>query len=317
MANDRTAKDNLPKAMIPKRSVDDYLNQLKKELKGSDPALIQDALSDAEEYLRSALDSAKKDRPDIEHTETLDAIFNKYGSPQEVAAAYKKIEAHIQPVFAPTGQPDTRPFLTRFFSIIGDARAWGAFLYMIFAVLTGSLFGLWGVFGSGISLFSLILVIGIPITGLFLLSIRGIALIEGRIVEAMLGMRMPRKPVFIRRGLGPMDKFKSLIKDPYTWKSLLYLVLMFPLGWLYFGLSGFAFAFALSFIFAPVLELVFHLPLELYGTDTFTPVGMLPVVVLAGILMIILILHLAKFIGNKHGRYAKYMLVRKQPDSPE
>ncbi|MGD8539499.1 MAG: sensor domain-containing protein [Candidatus Aminicenantes bacterium] len=314
MANDRTAKGNPPKAMITERSVDDYLDQLKKELKGSDPALIQDALSDAEEYLRSALDSAKKDRPHIEHAETLDAIFNKYGSPQEVAAAYKKIEAHIQPVFAPASQPDTRPFLTRFFSIIGDARAWGAFLYMIFTVLTGSLFGLWGLFGSGISLFSLILVIGIPITGLFLLSIRGIALIEGRIVEAMLGMRMPRKPVFIRRGLGPMDKFKSLIKDPYTWKSLLYLVLMFPLGWLYFGLSGFALAFALSFIFAPVLELVFRLPLELYGTDTFTPVGMLPVVVLAGILMIILILHLAKFIGKKHGRYAKYMLVRKQPD---
>jgi hypothetical protein len=25
-------------------------------------------------------------------------------------------------------------------------------------------------------------------------------------------------------------------------------------------------------------------------------------------------LHLAKFIGRKHGLYAKYMLVRKQPD---
>jgi hypothetical protein len=111
-----------------------------------------------------------------------------------------------------------------------------------------------------------------------------------------------------------MDKFKSLVRDPYTWKSLIYLVLMFPLGWLYFGLSGFAFAFALSFVFAPVLELVFHLPMELYGTDAFTPIGMLPVVFLAGILMIFLILHLAKFIGKKHGQYAKYMLVRKQPD---
>jgi hypothetical protein len=185
---------------------------------------------------------------------------------------------------------------------------------MIFAAITGSLFGLWGLFGLSISIVSLILVIGIPITGLFLLSIRGIAQIEGRIVEALLGMRMPRKRVFIRRGLGPLDKFKFLIKDPYTWKSLVYLVLLFPLGLLYFGLSGFSFALALSFIFAPVMELIFHLPLELYGTDAFTPVGMLPIVTLTGIIMIFLILHMTKFIGKIHGLYAKFMLVRKQPD---
>jgi hypothetical protein len=314
MSNDKKERGVVLDNTNKYQNVDNYLNRLKKELKGSDSALIQDALSDAEEHLRLALNTARTESPNINEDEALFPIIEKYGSPSEVAAAYKKIEIHLQPVFAPISQPDTRPFILRFFNIIADSRAWGAFLYMIFAVLTGSLFGLWGFFGFGFSLISLILVFGIPITGLFLLSIRGIALIEGRIVEALLGMRMPRKRVFIRRGLGPMDKFKSLIKDPYTWKSLLYLVLMFPLGWLYFGLSGFALAFALSFIFTPVLELVFHLPLELYGTDTFTPVGMLPAVVLAGILMIFLILHMAKFIGRKHGLFAKYMLVRKQPD---
>jgi hypothetical protein len=314
MIDDKTEKNDNLMNTIKNKNVDDYLSRLKKELKGSDPALIQDALSDAEEHLRFALNTAKTENPNITEAEALVPIFEKYGSPSEVAVAYKKIEAHLQPVFAPASQPDTRPFPSRFFSIIADSRAWGAFLYMIFAVLTGSLFGLWGLFGSTISLVSLLLVIGIPITGLFLLSIRGIAQIEGRIVEALLGMRMPRKRVFIRRGLGPLDKFKSLIKDPYTWKSLIYLVLMFPLGWIYFGLSGFAFAFALSFIFAPVLELVFHLPMELYGTDAFTPVGMLPIVTVVGIIMIFLIFHMAKFIGRTHGLFAKYMLVRKQPD---
>ncbi len=314
MTNDKMARDDSLRGSVTKQSVDDYLDQLKKELKKSDSALIQDALSDAEEYLRSALDTTKKENPNIAEDEALVSILDKYGSPSEVATAYKKIETHLQPVFAPVSQPDTRFFISRFFSIISDPRAWGAFLYMIFAVLTGSLFGLWGLFGFTISLVSLILVIGIPITGLFLLSIRGVALIEGRIVEALLGMRMPRKSVFFRRGLGPIDKFKSLIRNPYTWKALVYLVLLFPLGWLYFGLSGFAFALALSFIFTPVLELIFHLPLELYGTDAFTPVGMLPVVSLAGIIMIFLILHLSKFIGRKHGLFAKYMLVRKQPD---
>jgi hypothetical protein len=314
MTSDLMAKDDFLQNTIKSKNVDDYLDRLKKELKGSDSALIQDALSDAEEHLRYALHTSKTETPNITDADALKPIIDKYGSPSEVAGAYKKIETHLRPVFTPVSQPDIRPFLSRFFSIISDARAWGAFLYMIFAVLTGSLFGLWGLFGSTISLVSLILVIGIPITGLFLLSIRGFALIEGRIVEALLGMQMPRKRVFFRRGLGPMEKFKSLIKDPYTWKSLAYLVLLFPLGWLYFGLSGVGFALALSFVFSPVLELVFHLPLELYGTDAFTPVGMMPLVTLAGIFMIFLILHLAKFIGRLHGLFAKFMLVRKQPD---
>ncbi len=314
MTSDKIVKDNLQKGTILDKNVDDYLTRLKKELKGSDPALIQDALSDAEEHLRSALDIAQRETPNIAEAEVLVSIIDKYGSPSEVAAAYKKIETHLVPVFTPISLPDTRPFISRFFSIISDSRAWGALFYMILSVLTGSLFGIWGLFGSVLSLISLFLVIGVLITGLFLLSIRGIALIEGRIVEALLGMRMPRKPVFFRRKLGPMDKFKALVRDPYTWKSLVYLVTLFPLGWLYFGLSGFAFALALSFVFAPVLELIYHLPLELFGTDAFTPVGMLPVVTLAGVLMIFLILHLAKFIGRIHGSFAKFMLVRKQPD---
>lgn len=317
MTENRRTHAELPENSILKTSVDEYLKRLQTELKGSDPALIQDALSDAEEYLRSALESALKESPEAGETEAMVMILDKYGSPEEVAAAYKKAETHLRSVFTPIDHQDTRPFPSRFFGIIADPRAWGALIYMILSVFTGSLFGLWGVFGSTLSLFSLILVIGIPITGLFLLSVRGIAMIEGRIVEALLGMRMLRKPVFFRRGLGPLEKFKALVRDPYTWKSLVYLVLMFPIGWLYFGLSGFALAVALSFIFAPILELVFHLPLELFGTDTFTPIGILPVVSLAGILMVFLILHLAQFIGRMHGSYAKSMLVKKQPDSPE
>ncbi len=293
------------------KNVDDYLAQLKKELKGTDTAIIQDALSDAEEHLRTALGSVKKENPRIAEVEALKPIFEKYGNPSEVASAYKKIETLLQPILAPTGQPDTRSFLKRFFGVITDPRAWSSFLYMLFLVFTGCLFGLWALFGGVFSLFLLIFVIGIPITGLFLLSIRGIALIEGRIVEALLGIRMPQKPVFVRQGLRPWEKFKSLIKDPYTWKSLTYLILLFPFGWIYFGLSGLALAFALSFIFAPVLELIFYLPLELYGTSAFTPVGMLPVVSLGGILLLFLMLHLAKFVGRIHGRYAKFMLVRK------
>ena len=118
MINDKKAKDDFPKNSIKSKNVDNYLNHLKKELKGSDPALIQDALSDAEEHLRFALNSAKIETPNIAEAEALVPIIEKYGSPSEVAAAYKKIEIHLQPVFPPISQPDPRPFISKFFSII-------------------------------------------------------------------------------------------------------------------------------------------------------------------------------------------------------
>ena len=43
------------------KSIDEYLDQLKEEMKGGDSATIQDALSDAEEHLRAALGNLKQE----------------------------------------------------------------------------------------------------------------------------------------------------------------------------------------------------------------------------------------------------------------
>ena len=42
----------------------------------------------------------------------------------------------------------------------------------------------------------IIMIFGIPLAALIFLSFRGLAWLEGRIVEALLGVRMPRRPVF-------------------------------------------------------------------------------------------------------------------------
>ena len=41
------------------KSIEEYLDQLKTELQGSDAATIQDALSDAEEHLRACMQNQK------------------------------------------------------------------------------------------------------------------------------------------------------------------------------------------------------------------------------------------------------------------
>jgi hypothetical protein len=155
-----------------------------------------------------------------------------------------------------------------------------------------------------------VFIVGIPFFGLFLLSIRGIALLEGRIIEALLGIRMPKRSLFLDKNLSWKVQFLALVKESYTWKAFLYAALQFPLGLIYSLGIGLLFVTSLSFIASPVLELIFHIPLELFGLDAFTPVWFLPFVCVAGFFLLPLTFHLAKFVGKVHGKYAKSMLVR-------
>lgn len=289
----------------------EYLAQLKVELQGSDRALIQDALSDSEEYLSLALEKAREERPGLIEKEALSAIIARYGTPAEVAAGYRDLEERLHTAEETALRPESRSLWIRLFGILASPRAWGAFLYEVFSALTGLIYTAWILVGGIFSLVSLIFIIGIPISAGFLLSLRGWALLEGVIVEALLGERMPRKTLFVQKELAWTQKLKSLFTESQTWKSLLYMLLQFPLGLVYFLLVGGLFLLSLSLISSPFMELVLHLPMEFVGNEAFTPVWLLPLLCLLGLLLLPLTLHLAMSVGSLHGRYAKAMLVRK------
>lgn len=294
------------------KKIEEYLEQLQKELSGSDPAITQDALSDAEEHFRTALDYVIEITPGISEEEALQPLIEKYGTPAEIASAYNEIESRVFPTLALKKPRDVRPFWAKFFGVAVDARTWGAFLYIFLSALTSFFFGMWILLGGAFSLFTLVLIIGIPVTGFFLLSLRGIALMEGRIVEALLGIRMPRKPTFIDKGLNWRQKYKTLVTESYTWKVFAYLILHFPLGWLHFMIVFVMFGFSIKCAFYPVWYWGLGRSLITLGQPFYPPAWSYPLVVLAGILMFFATLHLAGLIGKIHGRFAKFMLVRKQ-----
>src|ERR1700741_1585044 len=74
------------------RSIDEYLKQLRAAFGGQDPALIQDALYDAEEYLRAEVAA----HPGKSEADVLELISSTYGAPEEVAAAYRDTEAKVR-----------------------------------------------------------------------------------------------------------------------------------------------------------------------------------------------------------------------------
>jgi len=292
-------------------AIENYLDHLREELRGCDPATIQDALSDAEIHLTSALESSRKAQPETAEALLLQSIIDKYGTPEEVSAAYLDIETRVPPALARSTEPDLRPLSFRFLAVTYDPKAWGALLYLFLAMATGIIYGTWALTGLYLSVGLALLIIGVPFFGFFLLSVRGIALVEGRIVEALLGIRMPRRPIFDHQNLGWWDRLKVLVKEKTTWTSLIYMILMLPLGCLYFSIVIVGLALSLSCVGRPILQYVFDRPfMEIKGWGWYFSDSIMPLVVIAGVVIWILVLHLAKILGRLHGRMAKAMLVR-------
>jgi hypothetical protein len=295
--------------MIP--NINEYLYQLRKEIAGSDSATVQDALSDAEEHLRTALNSALESQPGVSEADALPLIIEKYGLPADVAAAYREVEARVQPAFMRPAQTDGRSIFSRFFGVFADPRAWGAMLNLLFSLGTGILYFTWVTTGISMSLGFLVLIIGLPFAGLFLLSVRGLALIEGRIVEALLGIRMPRRPLFSRRNIGWWPQLKALVTEKRTWIAMIYMIMQLPLGIIYFTVFITLIAVSLYGVALPILQLGFDLPVSNVNGVTYYLVDwMLPMAVIAGILLATLTMHLSRYLGRLHGIMAKTLLVR-------
>jgi len=293
-------------AAIP-RTVEQYLDALRSALKGADPALVQDALYDAEEHLRAELAAHAGDA----EGDVLARIVQSYGAPDEVAEAYRTNEATIQKALRP---PPPRPRSTaigRFFGVYTDPRAYLSLLYMLLALVTGIAYFTFAVTGLSLSLGLAILIIGVPFFLLFIGASRVIALAEGRIVETLLGTRMPRRPAYPDRETPFLKRVVEMLKDPRTWGTLLYLLAMLPLGVFYFTFAVVGLVVSVATIFVPIFILLYDAGVvQIDGTVVGAPpTAVLPLITIAGALLLTVTMHLARGIGYLHGQLAKTLLV--------
>ena len=157
------------------------------------------------------------------------------------------------------------------------------------------------------------LIIGIPFAILFLGSVRVLSLVEGRIVEAMLGERMPRRPLYAARDRGVWEAIKEMFVDPRTWSTLLYMLAMLPLGIVYFTLTVTLLSVAISCIAAPLL-LGFgafdNWWIDNYDVSMMLYPWQLPIVFVGGVILLFATLHMVRGIGRMHGQLAKHLLVK-------
>ncbi len=289
-------------------NIPEYLEHLRRSLAGADPALIQDALYDAEEYLRSEM----AEHPSLSEAEVIAQVASSYGAPDEVAGIYRDTEVKVQTALRPPAAKPRRSALGRFFGVIAEPRTYAALFYMLLSMATGIFYFTWVVTGLSLSAGLAVLIIGVPFVILYFGSVRVLSLVEGRIVETMLGERMPRRPLYAERGKPWLKRIGEMFTDPRTWTTQLYFLLLMPLGIVYFTIAVTLLSLSLSLIAAPVaLVLGASGVLRLEGVTIVpdTPL-MWPVCFVAGVLLLFATLHIARGIGYLHGQFAKHLLVK-------
>jgi uncharacterized membrane protein len=293
--------------MTTPRTIAEYLDQLRAALRGADPALIQDALYDAEDHLRSEL----ADNPGKSEADVLARIATSYGAPEEVAAIYVDQEQQVQQALRPPPAPPRRGALGRFFGVAADPRAYAALFYMLLSLATGVFYFVWTVVGLSLSAGLSILIFGIAFAVLFFGSVRVLSLVEGRIVEVMLGERMPRRPPYTERDRPLGARVKALFADPRSWSTLLYMLLMLPLGVAYFALAVTGLSLSVALAAGPLIHAATGLGLVSIDGETFgPPLWAWPFTVVIGVLAFVVLLHLARGVGRVQGALAKGLLVK-------
>jgi uncharacterized membrane protein len=190
----------------------EYLLQLQRELAGVDAAVAHDALVDAEAHLRAAVAAGK----------TPATAVDEFGTASDFARAYAGAPALVDPSavegagatrsgsFAAdraSSRTGTLAMLARM-PVLGvwfQARAWSSLFYFLLPcfVIAVATF-VWVVCVGSLALGTLPIIVGVPLAVFLLGSVRVIGLVEGKVVEFFLGVRMPRRvqPVQVLTPLG-------------------------------------------------------------------------------------------------------------------
>ncbi len=336
-------------------TIAEYLDQLRTALQGADRAVVQDALYDAEEYLRSELAARKEPN----EAALLAEMLHSYGKPSEVAEIYLQREAMVSQAFhftprgavktmsalsmlqtesiasvvpsiavaaiaaqAPTQAAIAQAAITspmpptswvkQFFGVAVDPRAYMSVFYMLLSLATGIFYFTWTVTGISLSLGLSILVIGLPFALAFLGTIWVLSLVEGRLVESLLGERMPRRPQYQSRTGGVWERIRHFVSDARLWATFVYFLAMLPLGIIYFTLVVVGLALSVGFLGAPVAYLLGTMDwtIQFGHWNAIDHPALLPILFVIGFFGVFLTLHMARAIGRVHAQIAKHLLVK-------
>jgi hypothetical protein len=222
----------------------------------------------------------------------------------------------VRTALAPPPRKPPKTALGRFFGVYGDSRTWTALFYMLLALVTGVFYFTTVVTGLSTSAGLIFLIVGIPFFLLFVGFTRVLALAEGRLVESLLGQRMPRRPLYPAKGMPILERIKQMLTDRRTWTTMFYFLLMLPLGILYFVIATVGICVSVGLVGGAVAAVLMATGVGAGGITLddhsmyFGPSPLAaPFLLVFGVLLLTAVMHLIRAIGRGHGTLAKNLLV--------
>ena len=193
----------------------------------------------------------------------------------------------------------------RFFGVVARPRTWLNLVYLVLAFPLGLAYIVVLTVGLSLGAGLAIILVGLLILLVTLIAWRGMAALERAMARGLLGVTIPPSlpsaepdaPVWIRA--------KAWLRDPVTWKSLVFVVAKLPMGILALALVAGLGGLAVLLLVAPFLTLVE--PIVFFGWEIEGPLEALPLLP-AGILACIVVLHLVNGLAWLYALTARVML---------
>jgi hypothetical protein len=142
--------------------------------------------------------------------------------------------------------------LFRFVRTIVDIQAYLNVAYLVIAFPLGIFYFVFLVAGISLGLSTLIIWVGIPILLLVSIGWCGLASFERYMAIHWLKEDIPLLTSPSEKGSDIWTRFKGFLSNPFTWKSMIFLFLKFPLGLATFVIMIASVSLTLAFLTAPI-----------------------------------------------------------------
>ena len=188
-------------------------------------------------------------------------------------------------------------------------RTYMRLVYLLLAFPLGIAYFVFLTTGISLGVGLSIIWVGVPILLGMMIAWRGLARMERWLAISLLGVEIDSPTPVIPVGGSIWDRVEALFREPLTWTSLSWLLLLFPLGIISFVLLVTTVAIGLGGIASPFVIAFTDWPVELWS-DTIiidTVPGTMPLVVI-GVVTLVVVGHMVNGLAWLHALGAKAFL---------
>lgn len=213
--------------------------------------------------------------------------------------------------------------LAKFFGVVVRGQTYLNALYLLLAFPLGLFYFIFLVTGLSLGLATIIIWIGLLILALVFAAWYAFIAFERQMAIGLLREEIPPMSRQDLTGKSLWQKFTATIRNPVTWKGLVYLLVKFPLGTLSFVVLVTFLSLSAAFIGLPFYYSYIHptVDLSLNGVYYFNPIWLIDTLPeallgsLAGLFIALISLHIFNGLAWVSAKFARVMLGNFSPAS--